>query len=87
MNPINSMIVKVLKIVQRIAKSRGVCSRRLKSPGGEIKIVQIMKNEILDPFKKSYPWFFKLDPHGRPFSPPRPKTFMDVIASESILNP
>ena len=81
------MIVKVLKVVQRISKSNGVCSRRLKPPGGEIKIVQIMKNEILNPFKKAYPWFFKLDNNGRPLSPLRPKTFMDVIASESIISP
>ena len=46
-----------------------------------MKIVQVIKRDMLDPFKKMYPWFFKLNDDGTAMVPPKPKTFMDVIYS------
>lgn len=67
--------------MEKIASSEGVCSRRLKTPGDEVKQVKgiINKEEMLAPFKKLHPWYFKLDERGRPIQVPKPKTFMEII--------
>lgn len=82
LNSTTSRLRRVLFLIERIANSEGVCTRRNKRPGESIKIVNVLKAEMIEPFKKRYAWHFK----ERNVPTPVPKTFTDVIASQSIIS-
>ena len=78
-------IRRILQLIERIAGSDGVSTGRNKRrlPGEDIKIVNIIKADMLEPFKKRYPWYFRDELN---LETPRPKTFQDVIAGQSIIS-
>ena len=65
-------IRKILQLVERVAQSEGVCTRRNTRPGESIKIVNILKADMMEPYKKRYPWYFRDELN---LETPKPKTF------------
>ena len=76
----------MLHLVSKIATSDGIGSRRTKRAGDSIKSVQVIKKDILEPFKRAYPWYFHLEADGlTPLSPPIAPGFMAVIDQDSSM--
>lgn len=76
-------IRKILQLVERVAQSEGVCTRRNMRPGESIKIVNILKADMMEPFKKRYPWYFRDELN---LEMPKPKTFQDILGTQSIIS-
>ena len=76
-------IRKILELIERIALAEGISARKNKRPGESIKILPILKADTLEPYKKRYPWYFRDELN---LETPRPKTFQDVLASQSIMS-
>jgi hypothetical protein len=72
----------VLQLIERIARSEGATLRRFRRPEDQIKRIHGYLNteEMLAPYKKMHPAYFKIDAStSKPISPPRQKSFMEVL--------
>jgi len=74
MDNTHAKIRKVLQLMERIADSEQIHTRRNKLPGSSMKIVNVLiKTDFLDPFKRRYPWYFRAELER--LKTPKPKTF------------
>ena len=73
--------------MQRISQSvENAVTRKNKQPGGAIKVEWMVsvRQDIMKAFKNKYPQYFSQETkRGRELQ--TPKTFADVIASQSII--